>query len=77
MASIRVYIDNGNVYEYDVGTEAAAREHADTIIRTGYRSVQSDNPKALTWWPPHRIVKVRVALDEPSATSYTDRVSAT
>lgn len=77
MAKISIYIDNGNVYEYDVATEAAAREHADAIIKTGYRSVQTDELTTLTWWPPHRINKVKVALGEPSATAYTDTPRAT
>src|SRR5690349_5113242 len=42
MVKISIYIDTGNVYEYDVPTEATAREHADAIIKTGYRSVQTD-----------------------------------
>lgn len=77
MPQISVYIDTGNVYEYSVATEAAAREHAAAIIKTGYRSVQSDELTVLTWWPPHRISKVKVALDEASATAYTDKVRAT
>ena len=77
MPKISVYIDTGNVLEYEVGTEAAAREHADAIIKTGYRSVNADSPLVLTWWPPHRIAKVKIALDEPSETAYTDRVRAT
>lgn len=77
MVKISVYIDTGNVYEYEVGTEAAAREHADAIIKTGYRSVQTDELTTLTWWPPHRIAKVKVALDAASATAYTDTLRAT
>lgn len=77
MPKISVYLDNGNVLEYDVGSEASSREHADAIIKTGYRSVQEDNPLILTWWPPHRIAKVKIALEGPSETSYTDKVRAT
>ena len=77
MPKISVYIDTGNVLEYEVATEATAREHADAIIKTGYRSVQADDPLTLTWWPPHRITKVKIKLDEPSATAYTDSVRAT
>ena len=74
---ISVYIDTGNVFEYEVASEATAREHADAIIKTGYRSVQTDDPTTLTWWPPHRIAKVKVSLDAPSETAYTDSVRAT
>jgi hypothetical protein len=77
MPRISVYVDTGNVHEYDVPTEAAAREHADAIIKTGYRSAQTDDPLVLTWWPPHRISKVKIKLDAPSATAYTDKVRAT
>jgi hypothetical protein len=77
MVKISVYIDTGNVYEYEVGNEATAREHADAIIKTGYRSVQTDALTTLTWWPPHRISKVKVALEGPSATAYTDTPRAT
>jgi hypothetical protein len=77
MPKISVYIDTGNVLEYEVGSEASAREHADAINKTGYRSVQTDDPLSLTWWPPHRIAKVKIKLDEPSATSYTDTARAT
>lgn len=77
MPKISIYIDTGNVLEYEVATEASAREHADAIIKTGYRSVQTDDPLTLTWWPPHRIAKVKIKLDEASATAYTDTVRAT
>jgi hypothetical protein len=77
MPKISVYVDTGNVYEYSVGSEAAAREHADAIIKTGYRSVQGDELTTITWWPPHRIAKVKIALDGPSATAYTDTPRAT
>lgn len=74
---ISVYIDNGNVFEYEVETERAAREHADAIIKTGYRSVTEDEPDVLTWYPPHRILKVKVALGAPSTTAYFDKARAT
>lgn len=74
---VQVYVDNGNVYHYDVTDEAKGREHADAIIRTGYRSVCEGERRSLTWWPPHRIVKVKLLLSEDSSTSYTDTVSAT
>ena len=77
MPKVSVYLDNGNVHFYTVDTEASAREHADAIIKTGYRSVQTDERTTLTWWPPHRIAKVKVALDGPSATAYTDETRAT
>jgi hypothetical protein len=77
MGKLSVYIDTGNVFEYSVATEAAAREHADAIIKTGYRSAQADAPHVLTWWPPHRIAKVKIELDAPSNTVYFDTSRAT
>ena len=75
--TISVYIDNGNVYEYTVSNEKIAREHAAAIIATGYRSVSSDDKKTLTWYPPHRIVKVKASLPYDSTTGYTDTARST
>lgn len=77
MVKISVYIDTGNVYEYEVADEGSAREHGAAIIATGYRSAQADRPEILTWWPPHRISKVKIALDAPSNTAYLDTQRAT
>lgn len=78
MAKISVYLENGNVHEYDVGLgEAVAREHANAIIQTGYRSVTEDAPDIFTYWPPHQIKKVKVKLDENSTTKYFDNVRGT
>jgi hypothetical protein len=74
---IQVYVDTGNVFEYEVGNEAKAREHAAAIIATGYRSVNEDDPLTLTWFPPHRINKVVVKLNENSTTKYFDKVLST
>jgi hypothetical protein len=72
--TIRVYIDNGVVYEYDVDSPTAAREHADAIVRTGYRHNRG-TPAGMIVYPPHRIAKVRVLGVVP--TKYPDRVSGT
>lgn len=74
---IAVYVDNGNVYEYSVHNENTARDHASAIIQTGYRSVDKNNRKEITWYPPHRIVKVKAHLSEDSTTLYTDKVRGT
>lgn len=74
---ISIYVDNGNVFQYEVATEAKAREHAAAIIATGYRSVQGDSPNTLTWFPPHKINKVVVALPVKSSTKYFDEVVST
>lgn len=72
MLTIKVYIDTGVVYEYEVGTHEAAREHADAIVKTGYRSC---NGTEITVWPPHRVSKVKVIGDVSS--NYMDKVSGT
>jgi hypothetical protein len=77
LTTISVYVDNGNVYEYEVNSEAKAREHAAAIIATGYRSVSADNPTLLTWFPPSRIVKVVANLPATSTTKYFDRIKST
>lgn len=74
---ISVYIDTGNVFEYEVTDEAKAREHAAAIIATGYRSVTITDEKTLTWYPPHRITKVVVHLETVSTTKYFDTVVST
>jgi hypothetical protein len=74
---ILVYIDTGNVFEYEVPSEAKAREHAAAIIATGYRSVNIENETTLTWFPPHRITKVVIQLQSASTTKYFDKVSST
>jgi hypothetical protein len=70
--TIRVYIDNGIVYEYDVDSPSAAREHADAIVRGGYRHNRG-TVRGMVVYPPHRIHKVRILGRIP--TKYPDRVS--
>lgn len=55
--TLAVYIDDGNVYEYDVANAAKAREHASAILNTGFRNTP-DGTDDLEWLPVHRIVKV-------------------
>lgn len=72
-SKISVYLDNGVVYEYEVFDPIKGREHADAIIRTGYRHTTADSD--LEWFPPHRIVKVKVSKGGES--NYTDTARAT
>ena len=72
MVKILVYLDNGNVCQYEVADEAKAREHASAIINTGYRSVNQEAENVMTWIPPHRINKVVVELETASTTKYFD-----
>ena len=74
---IQVYIDNGNVFQYEVEGEAKAREHMAAITETGYRSVHFKEGNVLTWYPAHRIVKVVCTLPYKSTTKYFDKVVST
>ena len=73
MFTIKVYIDNGVVFEYDVETEAKVREHSDAIVRSGYR--HNDGVNEFEHYPPHRITKVK--CNGLISTKYPDRVSGT
>jgi hypothetical protein len=71
---VQVYIDNGTVYEYDVKSPKAAREHADAIIKGGYRHTDNDTGE-MEVYPVHRIAKVKCTGG--LTTSYPDRVRGT
>ena len=73
MFTIKVYTDDGVVYEYDVESPEKVREHSSAIIRTGYR--HNDGEKVFEHIPPHRIDKVKCEGKIP--TKYPDRVSGT
>lgn len=71
--AIAVYIDDGNVFEYNVDTPVAAREHVTAIINTGYRRIDGDT---FTHYGPHRVVKVK-AKGPGITTLYPDRPRGT
>lgn len=75
MITIRVYLDNGLVFMYDVDSPAKAREHADAIIKTGYRSCNNERA-ILEHFPPHRIMKVKCS-GEGMKTLYPDKIEGT
>lgn len=64
--TVEVYLDDGRVFMYDVGSPEKVREHAFAIVTTGYR--HSDG-NVFEHYPPHRILKVK-SSDIP--TSYPD-----
>lgn len=70
--TVKVYVDTGVTYEYDVSTAESAREHAQAIVDTGYRHTADGY---LTHFPPHRIVKVKCGPG--IETQYPDRVGGT
>ncbi len=73
---ISIYIDNGNVFEYDVKTPSSAREHVSAIIATGYRHSDPTAPDELVHFPPHRISKVKMR-GPGITTKYYDRSTGT
>lgn len=68
---IDVYLDNGVVYSYEVKSEDKVREHADAIIKTGYRH---NDGEVFEHYPPHRILKVK---SSDISTKYIDTSSGT
>lgn len=64
-------MDDGRVFSYEVTSHDKVREHADAIIKTGYRHNDGD---VFEHYPPHRVLKVKSAN---IPTSYTDTVSGT
>lgn len=72
--TIKVYLDDGRVFEYDVNSPSRAREHAAAIITGGYR--HNDGKGEFEHYPPHRILKVK-AVGAPVPTAYPDVVSGT
>ena len=77
MIKIRVYMDDGRVFEYETADGASAREHMDAIISGGYRHTPLAEPDLLEWYPPHRIVKVKAIGGGVGESSYQDRVKTT
>lgn len=71
--TIAVYLDNGVVYEYEVDSHDKVREHADAIVKTGYRHTKAGE---MTHYPPHRIMKVK-CTGPGINTSYPDQVRGT
>lgn len=72
--TIKVYMDDGRVFEYEVASHDKAREHASAIIATGYR--HNDGAGEFEHYPPHRILKVK-AVGAPVPTAYPDTVTGT
>lgn len=71
--TLHVYIDNGIVYSYNVLSSEKVREHADAIIKGGYR--HNDGKTEFVHYPPHRILKVVYKGCIP--TKYPDEINGT
>lgn len=70
--TIKTYLDDGRVFEYEVTGDGSAREHAAAIVATGYRH---NDGEIFEHYPSHRILKVKVVGSIP--TQYPDRTSGT
>lgn len=68
---VRVYLDDGRVFKYDVESAEKVREHASAIVAGGYRH---NDGIAFEHYPPHRILKVK-SYGIP--TNYPDTVEGT
>lgn len=73
--TVAVYLDCGIVHEYEVNCPMKGREHADAIIKTGYRHTPN-NTDDLEWFPSHRISKVKV-VGAGESSAYRDTTRAT
>ena len=69
---LKIYLDDGRVFSYNVDHHGKVREHADAIVKTGYRH---NDGCIFEHYPPHRILKVK--CDETIPTSYEDKTSGT
>lgn len=55
MVEIKVYMQDGRVFKYEVGSMAKAREHAHRIINYGWRNVHEGT---MEYYPVHQVLKV-------------------
>lgn len=69
--TIKVYLDDGRIFKYDVDSAEKVREHTSAIISGGYRH---NDGKIFEHYPPHRILKVK---SENIPTNYIDEVEGT
>jgi hypothetical protein len=69
--TINIYMDDGRIFSYEVEDESKVREHADAIIKTGYRH---NDGKVFEHYPPHRILKVK---SDNISTKHIDHTSGT
>ena len=68
---IKVYLDDGRIFKYNVESSEKVREHASAIINHGYRH---NDGESFEHYPPHRILKVK---SENIETNYIDTVEGT
>lgn len=71
MYKIKVYLDDGRIFSYEVDSPEKVREHSSAIIVGGYRH---NDGKIFEHYPTHRILKVK---SENIPTNYPDIVEGT
>lgn len=55
MTTIKVYLQDGRVFSYEVEDAVKAREHAHRIINWGWRNVVNGT---MEYYPVHQVLKV-------------------
>jgi len=73
MITIRVVIDDGTVYRYEVETIPSAREHCHKIMTLGYRS---DTPDKMKYYPVHRISHIEFLVPDGERDELMDKYPA-
>ena len=67
-STVSVYFKNGNVFSYDVSSALKAREHAEKIWTSGFRTEIDGKTE---WFGPHYVDKITWTNDEtPLARKY-------
>lgn len=69
--TIKIYLDDGRIFYYDLESPEKVREHASAIIAGGYRH---NDGNTFEHYPPHRILKVKC---ENIPTTYPDKCIGT
>lgn len=69
--TIQVYLDDGRIFKYHVGSAEKVIEHASAIISGGYRH---NDGTVFEHYPSHRILKVK---SEKIPTKYPDTTEGT
>ena len=68
---VKIYLDDGRIFKYDVESAEKVREHAFAIVTGGYRH---NDGNVFEHYPPHRISKVK---SENIPTNYPDTAEGT
>lgn len=61
MTAIKVYMQDGRVFSYEVANASKAREHAHRIINYGWRNVEEGE---MCYYPVHQILKVKFDMPD-------------